>query len=153
MQNASEPERALTRRQQEVLELVMQGLSNKAIAAQLGISVDTVRRTSSRIKQKLAVPTTSALACLNVENLLDILKASPEAVRLFTPAELQVVAFLCQGLSSKEIARAFDISSRTVDKHREHILCKLGVDSTRQVTAWVAGQYAKSGLPDQPAKP
>jgi DNA-binding CsgD family transcriptional regulator len=43
---------ALTPRQEEILELVTRGISNKAIAAQLGISVDTVRRHGARIKQK-----------------------------------------------------------------------------------------------------
>jgi DNA-binding CsgD family transcriptional regulator len=126
--------------------MVMQGISNKAIAAQLGISVDTVRRHGSRIKQKMTVPTTSALACQNFGPLLDFLNTLPPADRLLTPAEIRVVTYLCHGFSSKEIARALNISPRTVDKHREHVLRKLGIYSTRQLTAWVAGQYAKSGL-------
>jgi DNA-binding CsgD family transcriptional regulator len=105
-----------------------------------------VRRHGSRIKQKMTVPTTSALACQNFGPLLDFLNTLPPADRLLTPAEIRVVTYLCHGFSSKEIARALNISPRTVDKHREHVLRKLGIYSTRQLTAWVAGQYAKSGL-------
>jgi DNA-binding CsgD family transcriptional regulator len=139
--------RALTPRQHEILEMVSRGISNKAIAAQLGIRIDTVRRHTSRIKQKEAVSNTSALACQHLLARLDIPYALTLPEGLLTLAETRVVTFLCHGLSSKEIARALNISSRTVDKHREHVLRKLGLRSTRQLTAWVASQYAKSGIP------
>ncbi|WP_208116587.1 helix-turn-helix transcriptional regulator [Paraburkholderia sp. BL10I2N1] len=143
---------ALTPRQEEILELVTRGISNKAIAAQLGISIDTVRRHGARIKQKRAASTTSSIACQHLWARLDNALALSLPDHGLTPAETRVVAFLCRGLSSKEIARALKISSRTVDKHREHVLRKLGMHSTRQLTAWVAGQCAKSGVPVAPDK-
>lgn len=141
---------ALTPRQEEILGLVTRGISNKAIAAKLGITVDTVRRHGARIKQKRAVSTTSSIACQHLWTLLDNVFASSFPDQLLTPAETRVVAFLCRGLSSKEIARALKISSRTVDKHREHVLHKLDMHSTRQLTSWVAVQCAKIGLSDVP---
>ena len=126
--------------------MVTRGISNKAIAAQLGISVDTVRRHGARIMQKKLASTTSSIACQHLGARLDNALALSLPERLLTPAETRVVAFLCRGLSSKEIARALKISSRTVDKHRQHVLRKLGMHSTRQLTALVAGQYAKSGV-------
>ncbi|QTD43970.1 response regulator transcription factor [Ottowia testudinis] len=45
----------LTPRESEILRLVAQGLSNRAIAAQLGIAVTTVESHAKRIYQKLAV--------------------------------------------------------------------------------------------------
>jgi DNA-binding CsgD family transcriptional regulator len=143
---------ALTPRQQEILELVTRGISNKKIAAQLGISVDTVRRHGARIKQKMAVSTTSSIACQHLWPGLDNALALSLPDRLLSPAEIRVVALLCRGLSSKEIARALEISSRTVDKHREHILHKLGMHSTRQLTSWIASQIEKSGIPDAPER-
>ncbi|WP_061152082.1 LuxR C-terminal-related transcriptional regulator [Caballeronia arvi] len=138
---------ALTPRQKEILELVTQGISNKSIAAQLGISVDTVRRHGARIKQKKAAATTSSIVCQHLWPRLDhaLILALPDS--LLTPAETRVVSLLCRGLSSKEIARALEISSRTVDKHREHVLHKLGMHSTRQLTSWIAAQCAKNGIP------
>lgn len=141
---------ALTPRQQEILGLVTRGISNKRIAAQLGISVDTVRRHGARIKQKMAVSTTSSIACQHLWPALDQALALSLPDRLLSPAETRVVALLCRGLSSKEIARALEISSRTVDKHREHVLHKLGMHSTRQLTSWIASQCARSGMPIAP---
>ena len=45
----------LTEREVEVLRLVVQGLSNKDIAEQLAISLETARRHVSRILMKLHV--------------------------------------------------------------------------------------------------
>ncbi|WP_235025588.1 response regulator transcription factor [Caballeronia terrestris] len=137
----------LTPRQQEILKLVTRGISNKVIADQLGISVDTVRRHGARIKHKKATSTTSSIACQHLWQDLDHALASFLPERLLSPAEIRVVALLCRGLSSKEIARALGISSRTVDKHREHVLHKLGMHSTRQLTAWIASQCAEGGVP------
>lgn len=44
-----------------------------------------------------------------------------------TPREREVVRALAGGLTSKHIARQLGISPRTVDKHRENSMRKLGV--------------------------
>ncbi|WP_074173519.1 response regulator transcription factor [Caballeronia calidae] len=136
----------LTPRQEEILELVTRGISNKAIAAQLGISVDTVRRHGARIKNKKAASTTASIACQQLWPILDQALVSSLPERLLSPAEMRVVALLCRGLSSKEIARALEISSRTVDKHRQNVLNKLGMHSTRQLTSWIASRCITSTL-------
>ncbi|WP_137886301.1 response regulator transcription factor [Pseudomonas sp. 2FE] len=46
-----------------------------------------------------------------------------------TPREREVLRMLAQGLSNKAIARALDISVRTVETHRLSIRRKLGVDT------------------------
>jgi DNA-binding CsgD family transcriptional regulator len=137
---------ALTPRQEEILERVIRGDSNKVIAAELGISVDTVRRHGARIKKKRAALTTSSIACQHLVTSLEEVLARFLADRLLTPAESRVVASLCRGLSSKEIARTLEISVRTVDKHREHILRKLNMHSTRELTSWIAQQCVDSGI-------
>ena len=43
----------LTRRQNEILRLAAQGLKNQEIAAQLGISYQTVKNTLKRVYSKL----------------------------------------------------------------------------------------------------
>jgi DNA-binding NarL/FixJ family response regulator len=49
------PEAALSRREQEILALLAEGLSNKLIAARLGISPETVNVHLRRIYEKLHV--------------------------------------------------------------------------------------------------
>lgn len=47
-----------------------------------------------------------------------------------TPREREVAKLLYEGRSSKDIARALDISHRTVHIHRANLLKKFGVSST-----------------------
>jgi DNA-binding NarL/FixJ family response regulator len=51
----------LTNREQEVLALIAEGLSTKAIAGRLGISFKTVACYRSRLMDKLGAPNTVAL--------------------------------------------------------------------------------------------
>ena len=58
------------------------------------------------------------------------------SVEQLTPREWQVLAFVVQGLTNKQIATRLIISQHTVNHHVEHILGKLGcarrVDLARQ---------------------
>ena len=60
----------LTRREQEVLELLAQGLSNRQIAADLGVRVGTVRQHVGNILVKLDAPNRTAAAVVAVERSL-----------------------------------------------------------------------------------
>jgi len=51
----------LTQREQETLKYVMQGLTNKEIANQMGISPNTVKAFLKLIMTKMGVPTRSAI--------------------------------------------------------------------------------------------
>ena len=51
-------------------------------------------------------------------------------VSQLTPRQRQVMDLVVQGLSSKEIAVALDISHRTVETYRLWIMEKMGVSST-----------------------
>jgi len=42
-----------------------------------------------------------------------------------TPREVQVVQLLAQGKSNKEVATALDVSTRTIESHRNHIMQKM----------------------------
>jgi len=50
-----------------------------------------------------------------------------------TKREREVLDILLEGNSSKEIARALGISSRTVEAHRQNLLHKLEVDSVKEL--------------------
>ncbi|MEK7916780.1 helix-turn-helix transcriptional regulator [Burkholderia contaminans] len=137
---------ALTPRELEVLELLRLGLGAKQIATRLGIGSDTARRHSSRVKQKTHVFSTSALAAGSLvqdPGWLEQLDLHHFGV---TGIERRVLQHLSDGGTSKQIARALGISHRTVDKHRENLLRKFGMQSTRQLTAWLVSQYAMCGI-------
>ncbi|WP_175995739.1 response regulator transcription factor [Burkholderia stabilis] len=141
-----ESDPALTPREKEVLDLLCRGFSNKAIANHLGIGLDTARRHASRVKQKTGVRSVIALSGLDLPDGPEWLeRLDLDGVRL-SPAESRVLRLLCQGHGSKQIARVLQISPRTVDKHREHLLDKCRFESTRQLVSWIAGQYAKCGM-------
>jgi HD-GYP domain-containing protein (c-di-GMP phosphodiesterase class II) len=57
-----------------------------------------------------------------------------------TAREAQVLAHIARGLTSKEVATALAISTRTVDHHLEHIYAKVGV-STRAAAALFAVRH------------
>jgi FixJ family two-component response regulator len=62
-----------------------------------------------------------------------------------TPRERQVLASLPRGDSNKEIARRFNLSPRTVEIHRAHMMGKLGARSVAQAIsiAFYAGLAAE----------
>ena len=72
-----------------------------------------------------------------VRDYLDRLRRGervPETV--LTEREDEVLKLIAEGLSAKEIARELTISVRTVDRHRENILSKLGLRDRTQLTRY-----------------
>jgi len=58
----------------------------------------------------------------------------PRAV--LTPREDQVVKLIAEGQSSREIARSLTISVKTVERHRENVLQKLGMRDRTELTRY-----------------
>jgi DNA-binding NarL/FixJ family response regulator len=50
-----------------------------------------------------------------------------------TAREFQVLHLICAGWANSAIAERFNLSARTVDKHRENLLRKLGVNNVVQL--------------------
>ena len=55
---------------------------------------------------------------------------------VLTAREDQVIKLIAEGRSSREIADALTISVRTVERHRENILAKLGMRDRTQLTRY-----------------
>jgi DNA-binding NarL/FixJ family response regulator len=55
---------------------------------------------------------------------------------LLTPREREVAKLIAEGQSSRQIASALTISLKTVDKHRTHLLQKLGVSDRVEITRY-----------------
>jgi len=146
----------LTVREQQIVRLVGLGLSGHCIATTLGIALLTVRKHRSNIATKLGLSNTARLAAHCVQTLCpertDCADANtfpattrarqaalPASMRTgdsaglrmknadLHPREIEVVRLVAQGLTSKEIAKALEISPRTVSKHRQNIMRKLHI--------------------------
>ena len=59
--------------------------------------------------------------------------AAERALKTLTVRETEVAHLLAEGKSNKDVARLLDISVRTVETHRAHILSKLNIRSTTQL--------------------
>jgi DNA-binding NarL/FixJ family response regulator len=70
-----------------------------------------------------------------VRRLLPAALAGERTARGLTPRELGVLSLLVDGLSQAEIAAKLFVTPKTVGKHIEHILAKLGVHSRAQAVA------------------
>jgi DNA-binding CsgD family transcriptional regulator len=71
---------------------------------------------------------------------LDTLSGSFPGHAALTPRERVVLAQIVRGLSNQEIARAFGISSRTVEFHRTNLLKKVGARNTVDLMRKVLGE-------------
>jgi DNA-binding NarL/FixJ family response regulator len=70
-----------------------------------------------------------------VRRLLPTPAARTPTVRRLTKRELEVLSLLVDGLGQAEIAEKLFLSPKTVGKHIEHILGKLGVHNRAQAVA------------------
>ena len=70
------------------------------------------------------------LAKLLVRDFLERADSSPERVTdILTPREREVLTYIAEGYTNREIAEALTISHKTVDRHRENIMRKLNLHS------------------------
>jgi two-component system invasion response regulator UvrY len=78
--------------------------------------------------------------CSEVKNILSeqVLGDEPDKVdiNMLSGRELEILKLLKNGKSSKEIAADLNISSRTVEVHRHHILKKLNLKNTVSVISY-----------------
>jgi DNA-binding NarL/FixJ family response regulator len=78
----------------------------------------------------------SAVAAL-IRDFLDRAREGDAApVDPLTPRELQVVKLIAEAYTNAQIAEALQISPRTVDRHRENILAKLGMRDRVELTRY-----------------
>lgn len=54
---------------------------------------------------------------------------SPPVHELLTPREREVLTYIAEGLTNREISDQLNISPKTVDRHRENIMSKLDLHS------------------------
>jgi non-specific serine/threonine protein kinase len=57
-----------------------------------------------------------------------------------SPREVEIARLVGDGLANREIGERLYLSPRTVEKHIEHVMNKLAVDSRAEIAAWQARQ-------------
>jgi len=90
--------------------------------------VDAVRRTMRG--QSFLYP--SAISSL----VKDVVERGDDDFEVLTPRELQVLKLITEAYSSKEIAKELVISVKTVERHRQNILDKLGMSDRVELTRY-----------------
>ncbi|HEV2654678.1 MAG TPA: tetratricopeptide repeat protein, partial [Ktedonobacteraceae bacterium] len=65
-------------------------------------------------------------------------RAAKRAFGGLTEREREVAALIAQGKASREIAEILVVNSRTIEKHIENILSKLGFTSRTQIAVWAS---------------
>jgi DNA-binding CsgD family transcriptional regulator len=77
-------------------------------------------------------------------------RAAKKAFGGLTEREREVAALIAQGKSNREIAEVLVVNYRTIEKHIENMLSKLGFASRAQIAVWAAekglGQKEQSSL-------
>ena len=84
------------------------------------------------------------------QKLLSPRRAAKKAFGGLTEREREVAALIAQGKASREIAEILVVNSRTIEKHIENMLSKLGFTSRAQIAVWASekglGQKEQSQL-------
>jgi DNA-binding NarL/FixJ family response regulator len=93
--------------------------------------VEAVRRTMRG--QSFLYP--SAISTL-VKDFVERDRPGDTEFDVLTPRELQVLKLIAEGYTSKEIAQELVISVKTVDRHRQNILDKLGMSDRVELTRY-----------------
>jgi DNA-binding NarL/FixJ family response regulator len=93
--------------------------------------VEAVRRTMRG--QSFLYP--SAISSL-VKDVLERGPSDAEQFDVLTPRELQVLKLIAEAHTSKEIAHELVISVKTVERHRQNILDKLGMSDRVELTRY-----------------
>lgn len=93
-------------------------------------------------------------ALVHVEASRRLSRQSAMLLSTLTTREQEVVTKLVDGKPNKVIANELDVSPRTVETHRIHIMQKLGVDSLAHlVRLWLSAQHAQALSTTEPGAP
>jgi DNA-binding NarL/FixJ family response regulator len=77
----------------------------------------------------------SAISTL-VKDFVDRGRPDEEQFDILTPRELQVLKLIAEAYTSKDIAAELVISVKTVERHRQNILDKLGMSDRVELTRY-----------------
>lgn len=106
-------------------------LSKRADGRDLLMAVEAVRLGGSYLSPHLARRVARDAAHPAPEP-----QAAPGSVGTLTAREREVLAWLAEGLSSREIGERLSVSPRTIDSHRVRLMKKLGIHKVQALVRW-----------------
>jgi DNA-binding NarL/FixJ family response regulator len=138
--------RRLSVRERDIASRIARGMSQTAVASELGVSASTVASVASGIVKKLGLRSTRELplfwrdtsghpVALGRDDLFGLCSAEDASTAKLTPAEREVLEGLARGLSNREIADRRRSSLRTVANQVAALLKKHGASSRIELTA------------------
>lgn len=151
----------LTRREEQVLKLIAEGLTNRQIAQELQVSFKTVEKHRQEIMNRLGVHHTAGLTCYALANGLllpetisaSLAKRMPSsrghwscppgtvaAKRAITARETQVLTLIAKGLVNKQIAAELSLSIKTVVNHRLEVMKRLNIHHIAGLTRYAVSR-------------
>ena len=68
-----------------------------------------------------------------------------QPILLLTSREIEILQLITEGLSNKDISLQLDISVKTVEKHREHIMTKLDIHDVAGLTRYALSRGIITG--------
>lgn len=104
----------------EVLELGVNGIAMKSISPK-----ELIQGVYKAMQGELFIHS-------EIQPILD--EAAGLSNKRLSVREKQVVKLVAEGYKTKEIAEMLEISDRTVSKHRENLMTKMGATSTAELT-------------------
>jgi DNA-binding NarL/FixJ family response regulator len=153
--------KALTPREAQVLQFIVEGLTNKQVAQEIQVSVKTVEKHRQEIMNKLNIHHTAGLTCYALSNGIafpSTVSASmarrvpssrgncsssiEEALedRTITPRETQVLRLIAEGFLNKQIAAELQLSIKTVANHRQEVMKRLNIHHIAGLTRYAVSK-------------
>jgi DNA-binding CsgD family transcriptional regulator/Flp pilus assembly protein TadD len=139
---------AVTRGLRPLLWRITIDLGNLYQAQQRGEDAEHAFASAQELIEELATPIPDtalrahflqqATALLPHQEPLSPRRAAKRAFGGLTEREREVAALIAQGKASREIAEILVVNSRTIEKHIENILSKLGFTSRAQIAVWAS---------------
>jgi DNA-binding NarL/FixJ family response regulator len=136
----------VTPREQQVLHLLTQGLSNKEIGGELNISLRTVKQHMRTLFLRTGIREGGKrvkLARYAHEDKSTVMTLSEG----LNPSETQISILVSEGLTNREISKIVGTSEQIIKNHLRSAFDKLGVWSRLELAMYMASHGGKNRLP------
>jgi len=151
------PAKSLTAREAQVLQFIVEGLTNKQIAQEIHVSVKTVEKHRQEIMNKLNIHHTAGLTCYALTNGIAFPRTVSASMarrvpssrgncsspieeagqnRSITARETQILRMIAEGFLNKQIAAELRLSVKTVANHRQEVMKRLNIHHIAGLTRY-----------------
>jgi DNA-binding CsgD family transcriptional regulator len=136
--------RVISRRQDVVLRRLLSGASDKEIASEFAIGLSTVSTYVRRLREALGGRDGARAMLAARTDSVDTARRRIVLLGQLTPSEQDIVCWLLEGASNREIALSRDTSTRTVANQCTAIYRKCSVKGRRELASAFLGSVPRS---------